>query len=82
MWAAHENTFGEVLNGLKQGFCADRKGWNRPGMYIGIQFPDENSKMTQPYIFMYTATGDLVPWLASQTDMLTNDWRIMVEDRY
>lgn len=27
-----------------------------------------------PYIMMKTATGDLVPWLASQTDLLAEDW--------
>jgi hypothetical protein len=30
--------------------------------------------MTLPYIFMHTAQGDYVPWLASQTDMLSTDW--------
>lgn len=27
-----------------------------------------------PHIDMWTAQGDLVPWLASQTDILANDW--------
>jgi hypothetical protein len=31
--------------------------------------------MSLPYIYMRTAQGDLVPWLASQTDMLAEDWR-------
>jgi hypothetical protein len=30
--------------------------------------------MTLPYIYMRTAQGDLVPWLASQTDILASDW--------
>ena len=29
-----------------------------------------------PYIMMFTATGDFVPWLASQTDLLAEDWEI------
>jgi hypothetical protein len=29
-----------------------------------------------PYIMMRTAQGDFVPWLASQTDILANDWEI------
>lgn len=28
----------------------------------------------QPHIDMWTAQGDLVPWLASQTDVLALDW--------
>ena len=27
-----------------------------------------------PYIIMKTATGEFVPWLASQTDVLAEDW--------
>jgi hypothetical protein len=43
-------------------------------MHLALQTPDEHSKMTLPYIYMFTAQGDLVPWLASQTDVLSNDW--------
>ena len=51
-----------------------RSGWNGKGMWIALQSPDEHSKMTLPYIYMKTAQGDLVPWLASQTDLLAEDW--------
>lgn len=51
-----------------------RQGWNGSGMWISLQVPDEHSKMRLPYLYMKTAGGDLVPWLASQTDMLTDDW--------
>ena len=27
-----------------------------------------------PYIMMRTVSGDLVPWLCSQTDLLATDW--------
>lgn len=30
-----------------------------------------------PHIDMWTAQGDLVPWLSSQTDMLADDWQIV-----
>lgn len=54
----------------------ERAGWNGKNMYIQIQWPDENSKMTLPYFFMFTACGNHVPWLASQTDILADDWRV------
>ena len=66
--------FGEALSDLKDGYAVARSGWNGKGMWIALQRPDENSKMSLPYIFMSTAQGDLVPWLASQTDMLATDW--------
>lgn len=30
-----------------------------------------------PHIDMWTAQGDFVPWLASQTDVLADDWTIV-----
>lgn len=67
--------FEVALNRVKAGKRQQRKGWNGEGMYIEMQVPDEHSKMTLPYIYMKTAQGDLVPWLASQTDLLSEDWR-------
>jgi hypothetical protein len=32
--------------------------------------------MTLPFIFISTVQGDLVPWLASQTDLLADDWAL------
>ena len=69
-------TFGWALEMLRDGHRVCRSGWNGKGMWLGLQTPDENSKMTLPYIFMKTVQGDLVPWLASQTDMLSADWEI------
>ena len=66
--------FGDALAALKNGKQVFRTGWNGKGMYLKLQQPDENSKMTLPYIYMRTAQGDFVPWLASQTDMLAEDW--------
>ena len=67
--------FGDVVKKMKcRGGRFARAGWNGKNMYIELQVPDEHSKMTLPYIYMKTVQGDLVPWLASQTDMLADDW--------
>jgi hypothetical protein len=29
-----------------------------------------------PHVDMFTAQGDLVPWLCSQTDLLATDWEL------
>lgn len=70
-------SFSEVLELLKQGFRVSRSGWNRKKMWIKMQVPNEKSKMTLPYIYMKTADDQLVPWLASQTDILANDWDVV-----
>ena len=67
-------TFSWALSQLKQGNCISRAGWNGKGMWLELQVPDEHSKMSLPYIFMQTACGNKVPWLASQTDLMSDDW--------
>lgn len=70
---------------------AAREGWNGKGLCIKCQHPDEHSKMTLPYLYMeyppynpdeglgsaVYPDGCRVPWLASQTDMLADDWCVI-----
>lgn len=76
-------TFGVALEILRQGGKVARTGWNGKGMWLELQTPDEHSKMTLPYIYInYPANaintpGAKVPWLASQTDLLAEDWIIV-----
>lgn len=67
-------TFGEAIEALKEGKFAARNGWNGKAMWLRLQEPDGDSKMTLPYIYMSTADKEIVPWLASQTDILAEDW--------
>ena len=67
-------SFGIAIELLKEGERIARKGWNGKGMWLELQSPDADSDMTLPYIYMRTADGQNVPWLASQTDMLSEDW--------
>lgn len=81
--------FGEALAVLKAGGRVRREGWNGKGMFLflvpgstfnvnrppllGI-FPEGTEINYCPHIDMRTADGKIVPWLASQTDMLAEDW--------
>ena len=81
--------FGDGLQALKDGKKIQRTGWNGKGLKLELQVPDANSKMTLPYIYMsYPSTpasetapanhlNARVPWLASQTDMLAEDWQVV-----
>ena len=73
--------FGEALAKLKDGKRVDRNGWNGKAMWIEMQKPDANSKMSLPYLYIEYPeghpaypNGSRVPWLASQTDLLSEDW--------
>lgn len=70
--------FSEALLALKSGNKITRTGWNGKGMYLGLQLPDENSANTLPYIYIVTAEGSRVPWVASHTDLFSQDWDILV----
>ena len=75
--------FGDALNALKLGNKVARTGWNGKGMWLELQRPDAHSKMTLPYVYLNyppdaaNTPGARVPWLASQTDMLAEDWLIV-----
>lgn len=76
-------TFGDAIHFLKQGKRVARHGWNGKGMWLEIQRPDEHSKMTLPYLYLNypndsaNTPGARVPWLASQTDILCEDWVVL-----
>jgi len=65
---------GDAVELLKSGATVTRAGWNGANQYLALQTPDANSKMSLPYIYITTVQGTLVPWHASQTDILADDW--------
>ena len=75
--------FGSALAALKSGMKVSRTGWNGAGLWLELQTPDEHSKMTLPYIYINypdnakNTPGAKVPWLASQTDILAEDWELV-----
>lgn len=74
-------TFGQAIEALKAGERVARQGWNGKGMWLGLHvgtFVREGAELEySAYIMMKTADNKLVPWLASQTDMLAEDWEVL-----
>lgn len=75
--------FGRAIDGMREGLKMRRAGWNGKGMWVALQEPDAGSMNTLPYIYIEYPVGHVaypngsrVPWLASQTDMLANDWEV------
>lgn len=67
-------SIGWAVKQMYAGIPVRRSNWNGRGMSIQIQLPCITSKMTQPYVFIRTVQGDLIPWLCSQADLLATDW--------
>ena len=79
-------SFGDAVAALKEGLRVARAGWNGKGMWLiyvgGNEYDVDaplrfNTSELAPYIAMKTADNKLVPWLASQTDVLAEDWQIV-----
>jgi hypothetical protein len=85
-------SFGLAVEAMKQGFKVSRAGWNGKGMFLYFvgadnymakteaakNFYGENSMVPyRAYIAMKTVTNEVVPWVASQSDILENDWSIV-----
>jgi Protein of unknown function (DUF2829) len=79
--------FGEAIEALKKGLRVRRSGWNGVGMHIYLEDWCEGAlrvriggieRSYEPVICMFTAHGKHQPgWLASQADMLGEDWEIV-----
>ena len=84
--------FGAALQALKNGQKVAREGWNGKGMFLflvpgsvfkvnrppllGI-YPEGTEINYRPHIDMKTVDGEIVPWVASQTDVLAEDWCVV-----
>ena len=74
--------FSTALALLKDGREIRRRGWNGKGMWLILVRAEDwemNVGILQnmdhaPWIGMKTADDKFVPWLASQTDILAEDW--------
>lgn len=80
--------FGEAIKLLKQGKKLQREGWNGKSQYIelasNISYTNANKKIINSEhesignkaIAFVGTSGVQLGWLASQADMLADDWRV------
>jgi hypothetical protein len=84
--------FSDALNAIKDGRRIARSGWNGKDMFLflvqGSRFTVNRAPLLGIYpegavidyhahIDMKTAQGYVVPWIASQADLLAEDWVIV-----
>ena len=68
-------TFGEALNRVNQGFGMRLPQWS-PDVVIRAQYPDANSKMTAPYLYVESRFGR-VPWKETMIELFAENWQIV-----
>lgn len=80
-------TFGDVINQMLEATEPDRclpfprftrRGWNGKGQFIMLSDSAVGEAGEYaPFIEISPVSGPRVPWLASQTDMLADDWEVV-----
>jgi hypothetical protein len=84
-------SFGMAIEAMKKGMRVARSGWNGKGMWLALvdgghwgigghapyDTPGAAHVTHSSFIGMKTTDNKFVPWLASQTDMLADDWTIV-----
>ena len=83
-------SFGEAVKAMSVGDKVARSGWNGKGMFLFMvagntwNFESDVAGIdgldTCSFICMKTADNKLIPWLASQSDVLSYDWTILEDE--
>ena len=81
--------FAEAIRYLKRGLSVARLGWNGRGQFIrlaenisftdvfGTKYMPQHEAMGNKAIAFFGTSGVQLGWLASQADMLAEDWVII-----
>lgn len=82
-------TFGKAVEAMKDGMRVSRRGWNGKGQYIelaqGISYQNARGETINCHhenignkaVAFVGTSGVQMGWLASQADMLADDWEIV-----
>jgi hypothetical protein len=79
------NGIGWAVKQMRNGLRVRRAGWDGKGMFLelvqhgGFDHPSV-TRLLAPFVVMFTAHGDWVPWLCSQADLLATDWETVEVD--
>lgn len=88
-----ELNFGHALMALNEGRRVARTGWNGKGQFVFLRhssthivdhrsplagsFPNGTRIEEQAHLRIKSTQGTTAPWVASQTDLLAEDWEIV-----
>lgn len=74
--------FGNALKEVRKGNGIRLSCWNE-NVIIRAQFPDENSKMTFPYLYVESFKDgkiERVPWNITNLELFSEEWEVVYPD--
>jgi hypothetical protein len=86
------NGIGWAIKQLRNGDKVQRAGWNGKGMFLFLVagstftvnraplntiYPEGTEINYNPHIDIKSVDGKITPWVASQTDLLAEDWSVV-----
>lgn len=67
--------FGQAFEKVRCGHGMRLESWDE-SVVIRAQFPDENSKMTAPYLYVDSKFGR-VPWKETMIELFSEEWMVV-----
>jgi len=67
--------FGMAFEEVKKGKAMRLPTW-AADVRIKVQFPDNNSKMTHPYLYVKSRYG-IVPWKETVVELFSEEWEVV-----
>jgi len=67
--------FGDAFEAVKAGKAMRLPRWSTD-VKVKAQFPDENSKMTAPYLYVESRYGK-VPWKETMIELFSEEWEVV-----
>lgn len=67
--------FGDAFEHVKLGKSMKLPSWQKD-VLIRAQYPDENSKMTAPYLYVESRYGK-VPWKETMIELFSTKWEVV-----
>jgi len=67
--------FGKAFEEIQKGKSMRLPGWSED-VKIKVQFPDKNSKMTAPYLYVESRYG-MVPWEEIMIELFSKEWEVI-----
>ncbi len=68
-------TFGKAFEEVLKGYAMRLPQWSKD-VLIKVQFPDKNSHMTAPYLYVESRFGK-VPWKETMIELFDVNWEVV-----